>query len=400
MTMKRIRLNLIISMLILMVSLTGCWDRVEINDVALVAATGIDKVGDKYLVSIQIPLPGQMGGAGSSGGGGGTGGTGPWYVESAEGKTLREANEIQQTTLSRRLNFSHRRIILFGEEVAKEGLGTTIDILVRVPQNRLSALGAVVGGQARDILNADSPIEKFPAEMMRELAQGIITDNPTMKNLAEHMLKEGVDPLLPYFVMTETKPGPKGKPKTNIKAEGIAVFDQDKLAGVLKGDKASTLLLAMNQSPNPMIRVPSPAGDGLLDLRFEQIETNLKPKINGEHLKMKIQIDARGSLVENSSRYDITADKNLRKVEKLLRQKVESDTKKLVSELQHKLNSDPMAFGEAFHRSYPKQWKEMRQEWKKEHYPRVKVEVVANIHLEHTGSVTKPFGLKEGELIR
>lgn len=41
--------------------LTGCWDRREINDVAFVLAGGADKEGDNILISVLIPLPRRAG---------------------------------------------------------------------------------------------------------------------------------------------------------------------------------------------------------------------------------------------------------------------------------------------------------------------------------------------------
>ncbi|RXT03997.1 Ger(x)C family spore germination protein [Ammoniphilus sp. CFH 90114] len=392
--MKKMLLFLIPSMILS----TGCWDRIEINDVAFVAGTGVDKVEDNYLVSIQVTLPGQMGGKGSSGGGGGTSGTGPWYVESAEGSTLREANEVQQSMLSRQLNFSHRRVIVFGEDLAKEGVSQSLDILVRVPQNRLSTLGVVVEGQARDVLNSDAPIENFPAEMIREMAQSVMTENPTLRVLTEKLLKEGIDPILPYLAQTKTHPGPKGQAKTNIQFKGMAVFDQDKLAGVLENEEASILLVAMDQSPLPTIRVVPPHGEGRLEVRFEDVQSRLKPTIKGDKLHIKVEVDTRGSLVENASQYDITKNGNLRDLEGLLRKTIETTMEDVIHKLQHEFHSDPIGIGEAFHQRYPKKWADMREQWKKEYYPRVDVEVVANVHIEHTGSITKPFGFKEGEI--
>ena len=57
--------------LLALVPLTGCWDRREINDIVFISATAADKVDDLYKVTVQFPLPGQLGGLGSSGGGGG-----------------------------------------------------------------------------------------------------------------------------------------------------------------------------------------------------------------------------------------------------------------------------------------------------------------------------------------
>ncbi|WP_449619913.1 hypothetical protein [Robertmurraya sp. Marseille-Q9965] len=51
--MKKIQYILII--LVIMLVLTGCWDRTEVNDLAFVTATGIDKLEDNlFQVSIQV----------------------------------------------------------------------------------------------------------------------------------------------------------------------------------------------------------------------------------------------------------------------------------------------------------------------------------------------------------
>lgn len=56
-------------LLLCSVLLGGCWDRREVNDVAFVMGTGLDKEGDQYRVTMQIALPGQLGSSGSTGGG-------------------------------------------------------------------------------------------------------------------------------------------------------------------------------------------------------------------------------------------------------------------------------------------------------------------------------------------
>lgn len=57
-------------LLLCSILLGGCWDRREVNDVAFVMGTGLDKEGDQYRVTMQIALPGQLGSSGSTGGGG------------------------------------------------------------------------------------------------------------------------------------------------------------------------------------------------------------------------------------------------------------------------------------------------------------------------------------------
>lgn len=388
-----------IYLMFLMSLLTGCWDRVEVNDVALVSGTAIDKAGEKYRVSIQIPLPGQMGGAGSQGGGGGTGGNGPWNMEIAEGRTIHEANAIQQQSLSRRLNFSHRRILLLGEELSKEGVSPVLDVLVRVPENRMSSLIAVTEGQAGKMLSSHTPYETLSAEMLRELTQQSMKGLPSLRYFTENLLKEGIDPMLPYLILKQG-PADEEKSKQSIKMDGFAVFDQDRMTGVLKGDQAAALLLALNQMESLNLQIPVPKGKGYLEIQLQHGRAAVKPLIEGDQIRMKLDIGVRGWLVENVSNYDLTSNANFEEIEGAIRKKLKSDLKQTIHLLQTKLHSDPLGFGEAVHLEYPSVWVKMREQWKKDYYPQVKSDVVIKIHLEHTGAITKPIGWKEGELIR
>lgn len=69
---KRILLFLSFSGSLLL--LGGCWDRVEINDLAIVTAAAIDEKGaNRVELSLQIFVPKSMGGQGQGQGGGGGG---------------------------------------------------------------------------------------------------------------------------------------------------------------------------------------------------------------------------------------------------------------------------------------------------------------------------------------
>ncbi|WP_314003273.1 hypothetical protein [uncultured Paenibacillus sp.] len=66
-------IKLILALVLLMFLLTGCWDRTEINDLALITAAGIDKKDEKTIeLSVLVFAPkGAAGGQSGLGGGGG-----------------------------------------------------------------------------------------------------------------------------------------------------------------------------------------------------------------------------------------------------------------------------------------------------------------------------------------
>src|SRR5690625_541667 len=67
--------------------LIGCWSRVELNELSIAFALGIDLVDDEYVVSAQVINPGEISPARSGGGGE----QAPVATYETKGQTLFEA---------------------------------------------------------------------------------------------------------------------------------------------------------------------------------------------------------------------------------------------------------------------------------------------------------------------
>lgn len=220
--MKKI-FGLILSLLVL----TGCWDRREVNDLAFVTMTGYDKIDEnQFRTSVQIPLPGAMGGAGSTGGGGGTKG-GPYYIDSEIGRNIRESNDLLQRRMSRKTNFSHRRVIIIGEELARSGFKKTLDVLLDQPQSRITAYVLLTKGEALQILNSEPHLEKLSSEALRELSKE--NEGINVKNVLNDIWRPGKDPVIPVVLNNETENGNSKDKKKEAQLEGYAILKEDKL---------------------------------------------------------------------------------------------------------------------------------------------------------------------------
>jgi spore germination protein KC len=376
--------------------LTGCWDRKEINDIAIVMATAVDKKDDDYLVSVQFPLPGQMGGAGSGGGGGGTSGDKSWFMDSTAASTLRGSNDLQQQSVSRMLYFAHRRVLLVGEEMSKEGIAPIMDIVARMPQNRLTAYLVISKGQARDILNAKAPIEQIPSEMIRELAVQSMKNPRTVKHVIDNILSDGMDPIMPFVSYRNSDSGEKGKKVSTVRMEGLAVFKGDKLVGYMNEEKAMGVLWAMGEAKRPTVQVPAPKGKGQLSIHFAENSARLKSVVKDDEVVMHIEIKARGTVVDNDSDYG-SINNGIIGIEQATSKEIKAMIEESVWELQNKYKSDAIGFGDVIHQEHASKWKKLKENWD-EMYPKVKVKVNVRVIIEHTGSVIKPIAKKEEEL--
>jgi spore germination protein KC len=386
---KKIIVPLIL--LLSLILLTGCWDRIEINDLAFVSGSAFDKEKEHYRVTVQFPLVSQLGGSGG-GGGGGTGGEKSWFLDSSTGTTILEAYQEQQKSISRKLYFAHRQVVLIGEEMAQSGIAPILDIVARMPENRLTAFVIITKGPARNILNAEATVERIPAEMLRELTISFMENTRMVKHVIDYMRSEGIDMAIPAAELVKTNPGPEGEAKTSIKISSLAVFNKNKLAGFLTEEETKGALWAMGKTTIlPTIDVPAPKGKGgKIAVQFQERDVSIEPVMAGENITMKIRIKAVGSVIENESAFVLSNEHNLILLEQAVNKELKSIIEKSIKALQEKYHSDPIGFGDTIYRSDPKKWHKLRKEWGRK-YPEVEVQVNPLLHIEHTGSIIQPM---------
>ncbi|WP_440119371.1 Ger(x)C family spore germination protein [Paenibacillus sp. QZ-Y1] len=98
--------------------MTACWDRVEINDIAIVLATGIDHVDEKVHLTAQIFIPRKGGGGAESGGSSPSGVT---MIRTAEGRTVAEALNRLQRQVARNMFWGHCEVYYYARRDQARG---------------------------------------------------------------------------------------------------------------------------------------------------------------------------------------------------------------------------------------------------------------------------------------
>lgn len=363
--------------------LAGCWDRTEINDIAFVVSSAIDKKKEQYRVALQIPLVGQLGG--QTGGGGGTAGSKTWYVDSASGTTIKEANNKLQTSLSRTINTSHRRTVVIGEEMARDGVAPIFDILTRNPQNRLTALILVSRGEARDILNTDVQLEQFPAEMIRELAI-MATNRPVfLSRFMSDLLEKGSDAYAPVITASKTKPGGKGK--SNLKIDGLAIFKKDKLVDIFKDEHMTAALILLNQARQPEFILDLPNQMGKASIQLQKSNASFHTAEKNGKLSVTIEIRAKGIIMENQSTYETRENDQFYIIQKALNKAIKEDVISTVHRLQ-KRKADPAGFQDRMIRSMAIK-KNMRSKKWDDVYKDMEIHVIPIVTIEQGGVLYK-----------
>lgn len=377
--------------------LTGCWDRREINDIAFVSATAVDQAGDKIRVTVQFPLPGQMGGTGSTGGGGGTAGKKPWHTGTAEARTGQEANVLAQQSMSRYLNFSHRRVLVLGEEKAKRGIADVMDILGRISQNRMTAYPLVSEGTAEELFRVDASMEKIPAETLRELAALSYAKPITIQDVVDALLTDGVDPYLPLVAAQKGEGADKGTKQARLK--GIAVFRADKLVANFTGEKSRGLLFALGQTKQPIVTVKAPEGKGFISLRVINPKVKIAARPNGSTPRLRMSLTGEMVASENRSNFRFSENQStIARLEEAVNRDVERSIRSALTKTQE-LGADPVGFGLHLYRYHPSAWRSVKREWR-DVYRRAELSVDVRLRMLHPGTLTYPLGISKEDLER
>ncbi|WP_171683167.1 Ger(x)C family spore germination protein [Paenibacillus planticolens] len=376
------RLGLLALLIPAFVCLTGCWDRTETNDIAFVLTSSVDLEDDgKYRVSYLLPLPGSMGGA--SGGGGGTAGGKSYYIDSEVGNTVREATNKLQMRMSRRLFLSHRRTIVIGEKLAKQGIGVMFDSVPRSPESRMTSFLVVTKGKGSDLMNTEPKFERFPAEVIRELTNSRQSIGTSTKDIGI-ILSFNSDPILTFLVPKESQGS--NKPSHEIQMIGYGQFKGDRLVGIYEKQESEGLLWLRNQVKEHMFTFPTDGKE--MSILVTKGQTKIKPQLQEDKVIFDVIIEASGAVREDLSNLDLNKAEVMRKVERKLSEQISKSIQSTIKQMQ-KEGTDSAQLGLIVWRSYPNEWYESIEENWKDTFKKAEFRIHVNASIQETGLINK-----------
>lgn len=166
---------LLMFVLLFTIALNGCWDRRELESLALVQTLGLDPGpgGKGITITTMIAIPPKLkgGGGGDSGGGGGGGSETGVFVLSMDAPTIYEGFNLINNTVNREITLLQTSSLIISEDLAKQGVRRWIDSLVRYREMRRTLLLFVCRGKATDIMKVKPKLERNPAEYFRDLTR-------------------------------------------------------------------------------------------------------------------------------------------------------------------------------------------------------------------------------------
>lgn len=379
-------------LLLCLVLVTGCWDRTEINDLALVMGSGLDIAKNGQLLStLQIALPPGHG-ALSQGGGQSKP---PDLLVMETGMNGNETLSKLQALLSRKIFLGHRVIIVIGEEYARHGINNILDTLLRSPLSRYNCyILTAHGTTAKEVLQTKYILEQISSVGMTKIQSHQCGNSVKIGDFINNMSQTGVMPITGAIRIVKRD----GNNKT-FRIDEAAVYRDNKLQGFLSDRERKMLPCSKGTGERISITTQmEPKTEklkGTIGFELSNAFVNVNTKYRNGRPSATVTFQAKARVLENDTNLDLS--KNITSVNHALSEEVRKILTKMIDHSQKKWKADIFGIGEQIHKHYPYEWKKIESKWDSI-YPSVPISIRVDINLERIGRTTAPAHLQQTDI--
>lgn len=301
---------------ILIFSLSGCYSVQSIDDLAYVVALGIDLGKNNNLeLTVQLTFPNSADSSSSSGE------AAPTIINSVECSSINSGISLLNSYVSKEINLSHCKVLIFSEAIASRGIGSEIYTLSNQVEIRPDCNVIISKSSAKQYITNSKPelenlvVKYYELTPYSNEYTGHIT-NATMSNFFNALSANYGDPVAILgngnkLSITPSNVTVNPEQEFNIvagenplveyerKSEnlGLAVFKQAKLVGELTAFENLLHLILTNQFESSVISIDNPYKENsAIDIALyfhKNTKINVKLVNGSPYVKSTIYLNAR-----------------------------------------------------------------------------------------------------------
>ncbi len=363
--MKRILLGCFIGLLV--ITLTGCWDYRPLDEDFMITGLGIDhSLGDESKLEVTV--------------------FGVAYTEqdhtlSGQGSSISEAiSEIQDKT-EKFLSFSHIQILLISKSVAKKGISSIIDVMLRDSQVRNFINVALVDGRVSDFLQKgkEYPVTGSTFEALLKSADlGFPNQLLHLETLAMNLYSGASGFILPILKID--------KVSRIISLKGFGVFKRDRFLEEIDRKQMIGFLLLMQRLEYANLTIGTINLDNpdqrVYSVKIKAASTHVRVVIDKDQPTFIYDLGFSGALLEKNPvpLGGISADE-IKRIESELTEELKKSMLNVLRKIQ-KDQIEPFGLGEYARVYWPKGYKEAQWE---EQFSKAKIETNIQVNLVFYG---------------
>jgi spore germination protein KC len=402
---RKFRGSTLLLLIAISLSLTGCWSSHEINELAIINVMGVDRnnAGD-FEVSILTLRPDTLYARGGTAGGGGGGiANSPFLVTTTTGKSLYDAMQKFSSVLAKRMYWAHMQVVVFGEDVAREGIEPVMDMLKRHDEFRPNVRVLFTKGNAKDILMLQPKLENtLGSEIYKIIEYGRFNSTPIVSDVAEFMndLSSDTKDVLTGEISIASNEGIKVESLTQeqkqmmkqrkkdqqdppgLSIRGLAVFKGGRLIGWLNHEEARGVSWLRGREQDGVVVLACPGKNkGTISIEITESESQLTPRIVEGIPDMNVHISVNGTVREITCPDVHLESDQIERINRQLEQSIKQEITPVLNKVQKNWQSDIFGFGESIYHTYPKNWEVLAPHWRDRwlREMKVNVEIIANV---------------------
>ncbi|CAI6052817.1 Spore germination protein B3 [Paenibacillus sp. JJ-100] len=390
------RRNFISIVLVSVMSMSGCSNHIELNDLGITTATGFDRQNGKWNITYQIITP-----PASSANGTSTGGSqAPVDTFSSEGKTIPEALARSSVKNSKKLYFAHSSVILIGEGAAKYGIAEIMDHYFRNIGLRETVKVIIADGEAKEYLEKLIPPEKHPGRALSEILERNQEEGafyPVM-NLHEIGLKITSDSGS-AGIPTLTMPRPANNMNSidsfkqtsttgKLRIDGLSVFKRDKIVGVLNQKESLGISWLTDRVKRTNLSYVGENGE-INSFNVRKANIKVIPIKSGRHYNVQVNAKVEAELDESTSKKDLTSSHTISELEQQAEQTIKAQIL-LGWQANQRLHVDMLGIANRIHQRDPQDWKKMKDHWPQE-LAQMDIQINVDVSLKKVGLLQDSF---------
>lgn len=371
----------------LLFCLTGCYNYRELNDLAIVSGISIDKNEDEYIVNAEVINPKKQQDASS-------GKEPEFVVYTSKGTSMQEAFRKIIKESPKKLYGAQMDVLIIDEETAKKELKNILDFFSRDPEIRSEFY--VLVGKSTDVLEITTPLDKISSKNILDSLESNnsylgFSNLVTYHDLIDNYLNPNIELALPTVeVVGDDTNGDSIENIESTSADAasiitnIAVFKDNKFVGYLTEEESQAYNMVMNSAKTTLMKTNYKDNEFIIS---EILNSSADIKIDIKKKKVTISIKGKATIAEANYSGNLEDAKEISKIQKDLNKTTEKFIKNSLKSTIQKYNSDIYGFRDMFYKQDPKAYKKLKNNWYKETFPNLEIEVKSDITIFEKGKL-------------
>ena len=308
-------------------------------------------------------------------------------IISATNESARGARANINRKTSKKIMSGQMRVVLFGEELASDGIGQYIDTLLKNSDTSGSLFIAVVEGETKSLLEHQfQDIEDIGTHIFKLLEQNIKSEQMISSNLHEvshDYYSLGRDIAVPIIK----------RDKEIIEISGVAVFNKGKMVGKLPAEDSFYVKLSRDFYESAMFETTIPKeslsisqtrnSQDNIPVVIDTIKTKKTVKLIDQKVpEFDMHFTINGRLLEIEANMDLDNPVNVKKLEEEIGKSITEELSEVLAYCQE-MDSDVFGLGE-YYRSSVRHSNLTHEKWH-EMYKDVKVNITVDFTVLRSG---------------